>query len=118
MKDSDLLELCNEYLNYNPETGSICWIKKAAKNTFLGVPITTMDDRGYLKLRLKGKIYYHHRIAFLMCYEYLPRNLDHMNQDRSDNRIANLRECTHRENNANQKIRINNTSGYKGFILA
>jgi hypothetical protein len=114
MKDSELLELCNEYLNYNPETGSICWIKKAAKNTFIGVPITTIDGRGYLKLRLDNKIYYQHRIAFLMYHGFLPRNIDHINHKKADNCIDNLRGCTHRQNNANQKIRSTNTSGYKG----
>jgi len=43
--------------------------------------------------------------------------IDHINGDPTDNRKCNLRECTQSQNNANSKIRSDNTSGYKGVIL-
>lgn len=39
---------------------------------------------------------------------------DHKDGDRLNNKRSNLRICTHRENNSNQKLRKNNTTGYKG----
>ena len=41
-------------------------------------------------------------------------HIDHINRDRTDNRIQNLRVCTSQQNQANTVARINNKSGYKG----
>ena len=43
--------------------------------------------------------------------------VDHVNGDRLDNRRCNLRLCTRRQNQCNQKTRKDNTSGYKGVAL-
>lgn len=44
-------------------------------------------------------------------------NIDHINHDTLDNRRENLRPCTVSQNGANQGVRVNNTSGFKGVSL-
>jgi len=68
----------------------------------------------YRVVRLKGKLYLEHRIVFAMHHGYFPEFIDHINEDKTDNRVENLRPATREENGWNQKNRINNTSGYKG----
>jgi hypothetical protein len=55
-----------------------------------------------------------HRVIFLMHHGYLPEVVDHIDRDRSNNKIENLRGCTFQENLWNQGVRKNTKSGYKG----
>lgn len=68
----------------------------------------------YVRVRYAGKSIAAHRIIFFMHYGYLPRCIDHINGIRTDNRIENLREATHKQNAQNRKKAKNNTSGVKG----
>lgn len=113
MKDQELLSLCNEYLNYDPETGIFIRIK-SAKGIRIGDVAGYRTSAGYIQMSIKGKVYLAHRIAFLITYGYFPKIIDHINRDSSDNRISNLRECSQVENCRNRGINNNNTSGYKG----
>jgi len=47
-------------------------------------------------------------------YGYLPKYIDHINGQRDDNRIINIREVSNQQNSLNSKISKNNTSGIKG----
>lgn len=63
--------------------------------------------RGYRMMRIGRRKYLVHRVAWLLCYgEWPPSNMqiDHINGDRSDNRIENLRLCTQSQNNVNRVI--------------
>lgn len=55
-----------------------------------------------------------HRLVWLYVHGHMPQQIDHINGDRSDNRLCNLREATQSLNNANSARRSNNTSGSKG----
>ena len=72
---------------------------------------------GYSSVFLNGKHEYTHRIVFLMMNGYLPKYIDHINGNPSDNRIENLREATFAQNVWNTKNRRSNTSGQKGISL-
>jgi hypothetical protein len=63
-----------------------------------------------------GKIYNLHRMIFMYHYGYLTSGLeiDHIDTDKSNNRIENLREVTRAQNSMNTKIKSTNTSGVKG----
>jgi hypothetical protein len=62
-----------------------------------------------------GTMYAAHRLAWLYVHGSFPANmLDHINRQTSDNRIANLREATHKQNRENLNVPKNNTSGMIG----
>jgi hypothetical protein len=57
-----------------------------------------------------------HRLAWLYVHEEWPEHIDHINGDKSDNRIANLRSVSNAENRKNQATRKDNTSGVQGVV--
>lgn len=107
-------EELKELLNYNPETGIFTYKKKRAKCT-PGKIAGTYHVNGYTHIQLNRKIYKAHRLAWLYVYGYFPQFIDHINCDRGDNRLCNLREVNIYQNNHNSKINKNNTSGIKGI---
>jgi hypothetical protein len=100
---------------YCPETGILFW-KEAPKYkpTLKGKTVGCKDSAGYLVTRRKGRNYYIHRLIWFYVHGYWPEYIDHINGDRSDNRIENLRECSNQQNNNNKGKPKSNTSGYKG----
>jgi hypothetical protein len=60
-----------------------------------------------------GKVWKVHRLIFMLVHGYLPKEIDHINGDRSDNRIENLREVSRSENQYNKSAQ-RNRSGYRG----
>jgi hypothetical protein len=69
---------------------------------------------GYWTIMVDGKAYKAHRLAWLLTTKAWPEaEIDHINRDRSDNRIVNLRASTHSENQINNDGYRNNKSGYK-----
>lgn len=101
----DYAEL-NEELIYNADTGQFFWKKEAG----------TITGHGYRYIRVNGKMMLAHRMAWLMAYGEDPEGLliDHINGDRLDNRIENLRVATYSQNSANAKRHSRNKSGLKG----
>jgi len=107
-------EKLKEVLDYCPETGNFFWRVRRGRQK-AGSLAGHADTHGYIMIRVFSKIYMAHRLAFLFVYDRFPiGDTDHINRNRSDNRIENLREVTRSENNVNSKIRKNNTSGYRG----
>jgi hypothetical protein len=70
--------------------------------------------KGYIHVKIKAKAFKAHRLIFLYHHGYLPECVDHIDGDKTNNRIENLRAATKEENCHNQKIRSTNKSGYKG----
>lgn len=75
-----------------------------------------ISDKSYVKIKIGKKAFTAHRLVFLWHHGYLPEIIDHIDGNRSNNKIENLREATKAENCANQKIRSTNTSGMKGLV--
>jgi len=113
MNDQELLEVCKARLDYNPETGIFVW-KVPYTYHRLNKEAGIVYSTGYRRIRLEGKRYPAHSIAFLMYHGYRPKVLDHANGIKDDNRINNLRRSTSSENSKNMGPQSNNTTGYKG----
>ena len=73
--------------------------------------------KGYLSARIDNKLIQLHRVIFLWHHGYLPKQIDHINNITTDNRIENLRECTGSENMANKPITAANSTGFKGVYF-
>lgn len=80
----------------------------------IGDPIGSTDVKGYLVTTINRKNYKIHRLIFLYHNGYMPEFIDHIDQNKSNNRIENLRPATKSQNMANRGSQNNNTSGYKG----
>jgi len=108
-------DLLNELFEY--KDGNIFW-KVARKN---GIDITkpagSIKKDNYIHVVIFGKSYLMHRIIFLMFNGYMPNQVDHIDNNRLNNNINNLRASTHAQNQQNTKKYANNTSGYKGVTF-
>jgi hypothetical protein len=122
-------KLLKELLHYNPETGEFFWNKRDREhfksdrsmmswNTkYAGTTAGTIDGKGYIHISIFKKLYRAHRLAWLYVHNEFPENIDHMNRDKIDNRILNLRPATFKQNAGNSGIHAHNTSGYRGVSL-
>jgi hypothetical protein len=88
--------------------------KKSAGCMKKGSEVGTVTERGYVKTLIGRKPFLVHRIIFMMHKGYLPKCLDHIDGNPSNNRIENLRVATLSQNNLNRGKHKRNTSGYKG----
>lgn len=78
----------------------------------------SLDKDGYLIVKVKGRQFKAHRIAWLLCKGDFPRSeLDHINRNRLDNRIENLRESNRKEQIANTTRKPNPDTGVVGVYL-
>lgn len=75
------------------------------------------DTKGYLQVKINGRLYMAHHLVWLMHYGYLPDGIDHIDGNPKNNRISNLREVPHVENMRNQKRRSDNKTGLMGVHL-
>lgn len=90
-------------------------IKKIkSTGTKVGSIAGSLHHTGYVQIGIKGKKYSAHRLIFLYHHGYLPKEIDHIDGNRSNNLIENLRAATVEQNRHNRKLSKNNTSGIKG----
>lgn len=94
--------------------GSLFWRFNAGGKAFKGSEAGTINDTGYMYISIKNKKYRLHRIIFLYHHGFLPRAVDHVDGDKLNNKIENLRGCSLSENQYNSTTRKDNTSGVKG----
>lgn len=81
----------------------------------LNKPAGAPNTKGHIQIKVDGKLYVAHRLAWLYVYGTFPNDqLDHINGIKSDNRMINIREATNKQNQENVPLQSNNTSGYRG----
>ena len=105
-------ELLHSIFEY--KDGVLFWKAKKSSNTRQDFSAGSIAKRGYVSVRLCGKHYYVHRLIYMMHYGFMPEFLDHIDGNKLNNKIENLRSATKSENNRNKKLYKNNKSGVKG----
>lgn len=108
LKEELTQEIVKEYLDYAPATGILTWLKKPCKRTVVNTRAGTEADSGYRYLSLFGKRYPEHHVVWFWVHGYWPSlQIDHIDQNRSNNALHNLREVTKAENARNRSRRRN-----------
>ena len=109
-------ERLKELFHYDPETGVFTRLVGQC-----GAPTGVLKNKptkqGYLRIQVDKKRYPLHQLAWLYIYGRFPfRLMDHINHDKVDNRITNLREVTSQENQKNRSKPTTNKSGFIGVL--
>jgi len=105
-------ERLKKLLHYEPDTGVFTWIG-STRAGINGKEAGCVKD-GYIAIGISGRVFYAHRLVWMYVHAEWPDQIDHINHDRSDNRIENLRSVSHLENGMNQSKPSDNTSGCVG----
>jgi len=106
-------EELKEILEYDRDSGLFVW-KKSKGSKKAGEIAGSISGHGYIVIMINKINYMAHRLAFLYEYGYIPTQVDHDNQNRKDNRLANLNASDEKENMKNKTKYNNNRSGVAG----
>lgn len=87
------------------------------RTTSLRVMCSPTKGQRYLRVFVDGKPRSLHRMIYLWHHGHLPKTLDHIDGDRANNKIENLREATQQQNCLNRKHHSNSKSPYKNVYL-
>jgi hypothetical protein len=124
------VEVLRQLLQYDPCTGFLSWKHRPQKfcktsqeykrwnKANSGKKINTKDTTGYSIVTIFNRQYKQHRVCWAMHYGTEPSEfIDHINGDKGDNRLENLRIVSARGNARNRKRISRNKSGYNGVSL-
>lgn len=104
MKSEKDLKEIKSILRYEPLTGKFFWIKRQGSHGNPGEEAGCLKKDGYISIAFNYKTWKASRLAWYFVYGYIPiKYIDHINGNRSDDRIGNLREADDRLNGQNRK---------------
>jgi hypothetical protein len=122
-----------QLLRYDHETGKLFWLERPVSmfsgdglngasgeavrwnRRYANKEAGCLCDKGYWNVTIMAGRFKGHRIAWALVHGEWPlAEIDHINGERADNRLANLREVTHAENGKNSRRPMRNTSGVCG----
>jgi len=107
-------ELLKHYFDYKDD--HLYWknVVHLNQSKLIGQKAGFIHPTGYRHITFMGKQHKAHRLIWLYVYGEMPKEIDHINGDRQDNRLENLRSVTRSQNQFNKAMAQNNTSGYRG----
>lgn len=107
----------NYYFKY--KEGNLYWNNPTSYRFKKGDLAGSKGKNGYLRVRVNTKPYSVHRVIYEMLIGPIPKGclIDHMDQDKSNNKINNLRVCSNSENQKNRGRTKTNSTGYKGVTF-
>ena len=112
------VEIVKAVLDFDPLTGDLIWRRRFQSpqwsGRYAGKPAGSLTRNGYVEISFDGISYLAHRLAWLIAHGEAPDEIDHVNGNRSDNRITNLRKATRLQNKQNLKTYATNTTGLAG----
>ena len=108
-------EQLKKLFNYH-EDGYLVWAvnRKRAK---IGDKAGILHLNGYYRTGINGKLYCNHRLIYIFHYGIVPKFIDHIDGNKTNNKINNLRPATNKQNQHNAKLSSKNTSGYKNVTF-
>ena len=107
-------------LCYDMQTGVLTWKRSPKLSNAINAKIANkpalscLSASGYLRGRIDQKCVQAHRVIWKMVHGTEPEEIDHINGDRSDNRIENLQASNRLKNSKNMRRRSDNSSGVTG----
>lgn len=99
-----------QQLSYCEKTGR--FTRKSGKES-----VGFVTPCGYVTVGFNYKKYYAHRLAWKIFYNEDPEFIDHIDGNRQNNSIKNLRSVSRKQNQKNMKKPVNNTSGVAGVVF-
>ena len=110
--------LLKETLSYDEETGLFTRLKRTSNCIKVNEIACKLNKfNNYRKISFEGKSYQAHRLVWFYVYGEWPKGqIDHINRNKSDNRLINLRDCTRSENKQNSGLYKSNKTGFKGVF--
>jgi len=113
------IDRLKQMLAYNPDTGVLTWATSPKYDIAVGSKAGCYRKiDGYECVRLDGKLYLAHRIAWFYVHGAWPSHeLDHVNGKRTDNHMANLRLATRVQNSGNTRPHKDSETGFKGVSI-
>lgn len=109
------IERLRQVLRYEAETGNFYWIYRDTHKSNLGKNASIVRSHGYLNICIDGNYYYTHRLAWFYSHGEWPNVIDHIDGEKTNNKLENLRSVSQRCNLENVlKPRKHNKSNLLG----
>ena len=109
-----------EMFSYDPETGVVTRILTTSPRALSGAVVGSLTKAGYLTVHIYGRSLLLHRLIWKLSYGKDPGGMliDHINRDRTDNRLSNLRLVSAQQNLFNKQAKGYSYDKIRGKYLA